>query len=712
MTINIKELFEQEKERFRSKFNGPEYFINRELSWMEFNKRVLHQACRKTVPILERLRFLGITTSNLDEFIMVRFSSVFNKLTAIVVEPEITGMTPEAEYHAVLKEIMAFKHIQQNVYVELRHKLKDNDIDIVSFKNLTNKEKVKVEKIFDKTIYPLLTPITIDTVKDFPLIRSKQLNILACLEDEENPNLNIICLIPVDGGIERMYRVDDEKGDEQRFILVEEIIKNFLHKIFMNKTILYRGSMKINREADIELQKSSDIYIVDRMKQVLIQRKFSRPISMDIDADIPKDVLKFLTRIFNIEKSHVFKAKHIVDTGFLASHQIKDPGFEYDPFTPRYPSVLIGEHDMFTALDNGDIVLHHPYESFGPVVKFLEHAAGDKDVLAIKQTLYRVSSTESPIVEALCRAAEAGKQVSVLLEIKARFDEDRNISLIDKLKISGCRIIYGLEELKTHCKFIVVVRRTKKGIKTYCHIGTGNYNDTTSKIYTDISYFTGSRKIGSDLIAIFNVLSGFSEPRDGIEKISYAPYNLRDTMYKKIDREIENAEKGKRAFITLKLNSLSDVGIIRRLYIASEKGVKIAIFCRGICSMKPINKNIVIKSIVGRFLEHSRIYYFLNDDKPEIYISSADMLTRNLDRRVEILVPVTEQEARNKILENLRHYFNDTVNTYRMKNDGSYELIETETKFNIHEYFMEEAKRNFNVQNVPKFSIRNNGKKT
>ena len=704
--VNFSDVFNRELELIRSKFNSPDYYINRELSWMEFNKRVLHQALRKDVPLLERMKFLGITASNLDEFIMVRFSSVLNKLVREITDVDISGLTPQEEYELLFKEIMQFKVLQEECYAKLKKKLDKNGISISKFNELNKQERSYVEKLFTRLIYPLLTPITFDTTKDFPLIRSKQLNIIVCLEDRSNSNLNVVSIIPIDRGLDRLYKIEVGDRNETKYILLEEIIFNFLHRIFINKTVIYRGCMRIIREADIELDHNQDIYIIDRMRQTLIQREFSTPIFMDIDADIPKQVLKLLIKIFEINKHHVYKAKNIVDLSFLASMPIRDPAYEFDPFSSQYPQELIGEHDMFTAIDNNDIILHHPYESFAPVIKFLEHAADDKDVLAIKQTLYRVSSAESPIVEALCRAAEKGKQVSVILEIKARFDEDRNMSLIDKLKISGCKIIYGIEELKTHCKFIVVVRKSKKGLKTYCHIGTGNYNDKTSTIYTDLSYFTSNHKIGEDLITVFNILSGFSDPRDRINKLFYSPYNIRTKLYDLIDREVEHAQKGKKAFITLKLNSLSDHGIIKKLYEASEQGVKITIFCRGICSMKPINKNIVIRSIVGRYLEHSRIYYFFNNEKPEVFISSADMLTRNLDRRVELLVPITEYGVKGKVLSILKSYFKDTANTYVMNREGFYQLLKSSVEFNVHEYFMQEAINNFKLRSIPKITLK------
>lgn len=704
--LSINDVYAREQKELKSVYNNPEFFINRELSWMEFNKRVLHQSIRKSIPLLERLKFLGITASNLDEFLMVRLSSVMNKMLLENDNVDISGLTAEEEYNALYKEIIKFKHMQEDCYIKLKKKLKKNNKNIVRYKNLSDKEKVHVERLFARSIFPLLTPISFDSTKDFPLIQSRQLCIIVGLEDKKNPYTNVVSIIPIDTGIERLYEIPSDDPEESKYILVEEIIYSQLHRLFVNKEIIYRGCMRIVREADIELDKDKDVHLIDRMRQTLMRRKNSAPVFMDVSGDMPKQFLKVLIKIFEIKKKHVYKANAIVDLSFLTSMPIRDSIYEYDTFDPQYPEELVGEHDMFTSIDNGDVLLHHPYESFDPVVKFLEHAADDKNVLAIRQTLYRVSSEDSPIVEALCRAARKGKQVNVLLEIKARFDEDRNISLVDKLRIAGCKIIYGMEELKTHCKFIIIVRRGKKGLKTYSHIGTGNYNDKTSKIYTDLSYFTSNSKIGEDLLTIFNILSGFSDPRDEINKIFYSPYNIRTKLYDLIDREIRHADKGRQAAITLKLNSLSDKGIIRRLYIASERGVQINIVCRGICSMKPINKNIRIRSLVGRYLEHSRIYHFLNNDSSEIYISSADLLSRNLDRRVEIMVPVSDDESVVKLYNILANYFNDSFNTYIMREDGHYELLEKKKEFNIHEFFMQEALTNSKFKGIPKVSLK------
>jgi len=703
---DINDAYHKEILDLASKFDAPKYYINRELSFLDFNKRVLHQALRKEIPLLEKLKYLGITASNLDEFTMVRFSYLLNKLDLNSDQEELSGLTAMEEYEQTLDEILKFKHLQLQTYEKLVSKLNKNNIHICKFSELSSKEKGYVEKLFSRNIYPLITPITYDTSKELPSLKSRQLNIVVSLKDNHNRNLEVISLITLDKSLDRIYKIESDDIEEDKYILLEEIVFNFLHRIFINKTILYKGCMRILKEANIDLDNDTDIYITDRMKQNLLQRELSQPIFMDVTEDIPKHILKLLVNIFDLNKRHIFKSNMILNLSFLSNSPIKNASLEYVPFSPQFPQELIGEHDMFTAIDTNDIILHHPYESYSPVVNFIEHASVDPNVLAIKQTLYRVSSPDSPIVEALCRAAENGKQVSVLLEIKARFDEDRNISLIEKLKLSGCKLIYGVEEFKTHCKFIIVVRKSNKGLRLYSHLGTGNYNDTTAKIYTDLSYFTSKEKIGEDLLTVFNILSGFSEPTIEVNKLFFSPYNLRSKLYELIDREIAIAKEGNKASITFKLNSLSDKGMIKKLYKASEAGVKINLICRGICSMKAINKNISIRSIVGRFLEHSRIYYFYNSNKPLLFISSADLLTRNLNKRFELLIPLTDAEVRSKLLNILDSYFKDNFNTYLMDDKGCYKLLKDTNVFNIHEYFMNRAIENYKLKNIPKMSFK------
>lgn len=676
-------------------------YLNRELSWLEFNKRVLYQCIRKEVPITERCSFLDITSSNMDEFIMVRLSSVINKFRYGYSRPEISGMYPQDEYFAILKGIKSFKSLQDSCYEYLVGLLESKNIKLVNYKKLNNYEKRYIDNIFYQNIFPLLTPINIDSTNQFPIIKSKQMNIIVSLEDNVNHNLQVISFIPLDGNLDLIYELPG-KSKEKKYILLEEIIYGNLDKIYFNKKIIEYGLVKLLREADIEMSHDESVYIVDRMRQIIHQRKFSDPIFMDITNNLSDPLRKLLLKIFNINKSHVYEFDNTIN--YKALHDINIEGETYQRFTSQYPSELIGELDMFSAIDNGDILLHSPYESYDPVVKLLEHAANDSDVVSIRQTLYRVSSIDSPIIAALCNAASKGKQVTVILEIKARFDEERNISLIDKLKNSGVQLIYGSESYKIHCKFICIVRKSKnkRGFKLYSHIATGNYNDKTANIYTDISYFTSKFKIGIDLLQIFNMLSGFSEPTTDIHKLFFAPYNLRSQLEKNIDNEIKNAKHGKPAIVTIKVNSLSDVNMINKLYEASKAGVRITIFCRGICSMKPINKNIIIRSIVGRFLEHSRIYYFHNNGKSDIYISSADLLTRNLDKRFEILVPIIDNESKSKLMKILSMYYKDTFNSFQMNKHGNYKLINGDT--NIHEIFMKDAIENYKLKSIPKLT--------
>lgn len=682
--------------------SSPDNYINRELSWLEFNKRILHQTIREDVPLLERLRFLGITQSNLDEFIMVRLSSVMNRMELKPFTVDISGITPEDEYQQIYQTIIEMKKSQEEIFQALTKQLHSVDIKISRYMSLSKSDREQMDRIFMRDIFPLVTPISLDTTKDIPLLKSKQLCLVVGLSDDEHDNVNVVSLIPFPEELKRIYQVSG------RYITLEEIVSANLNRIFVNKQVLFKGTVRFLREADIELQSDDDIFITDRMKQTLRQREQSVPIFMDVSSTIPKPIIKLLAKMFHLDKQHIFKWKTMLDYSCFIGGAIHDSMYEYDNFEPQYPEELIGARDMLSAIDEGDILLHHPYESFGPVVKFLEQAAHDSSVLAIKQTLYRVASADSPIVEALCQAAEKGKHVSILLEIKARFDEEKNLSLVDKLKQSGCNIIYGIENLKTHAKFSVIVRQTKKGLQTYCHVGTGNYNNKTSKIYTDLSLFTSNLKIGSDLLSIFNVLSGFSEPRDAINKILYAPYNIRSKFYEMVDREIQYAREGKQAVIILKMNSLSDKGIIRKLYQASESGVMVMLLVRGICSMKPINTNIQIRSLVGRYLEHSRIYYFHNNDNPKVFLSSADMLTRNLDRRVEIMVPVTSSETKSKLIWILTQHFQDTFNTYIMSKKGRYIKAQSELldSINIHQEFMTQAIANYKYRRVPKMSFK------
>lgn len=694
-------IMRQIKKQIDTSFKDSDIYINRELSWIGFNTRVLHQATKKSVPLVERLKFLSISSSNIDEFIMVRLASVLNRIGTP--HKDITGMDAVEEYELILNSLVSFKRSQEQVYKNLVSILEQNKICFSDIKSLTEDEFQETKKIFRKFIYPLLTPISCDSTKDFPLIKSKQLNIIVELEDNINPNLNVLSIIPIPNGLPRVFKIEGDSG-EIKLIMVEDIIRSNLDKIFVNKKIVNMGIMRLLRAADIELDNDTDIYLIDRIKQNLRLRENSTPIYIETK-DISKQALKILTKMLDVSKFNVYKTNSTLDFTFLMDlPDLENDFLHYQKFTPQYPEALIGERDMFSAIDSDDVLLHHPYESYEPVIKFLEHASNDDDVLAIKQTLYRVSSKESPIVNALCRAAENGKSVSVLLELKARFDEGQNLNLIEKLKASGCHITFGIEDLKTHCKFISVIRKSKKGLRIYSHIGTGNYNDKTAKIYTDISLFTSNQSIGEDLIALFNILSGFSDSsHNNIKALYYSPYNIRSTLHKMIDNEIEiSRQTGKQGHIIIKVNSLSDRDIIRKLFQASVNNVKVTIICRGVCSMKPINKNIEIKSVIGRFLEHSRIYYFSNAGKPRLFISSADLLTRNLDRRIEILCPIKNKTTKEKLLNILDVYLKDSVHDYVMDKTGKFVICNKGSEKSPQDIFMKKAESEYKYRNIAK----------
>ena len=597
-------------------------FINRELSWVSFNSRVLYYANDKKVPLNERLKFLAITESNLDEFLSVRFSYAYENQD---IEP----------YKRILDKILDFKRSQKVVWNNMKKYLKEKkDISFIKMKDLNKKEKDKLFDYYQDNIFPLLTPIIINSENYSPNLMSGQLCIGVILEKGNN---NILCIIPISNDIDHIIKIDNK-----RFILIEDIIKEFANKtLFINETILNISSFRLIKDASFVLSHDNSKFIIDRMKDVLNKRKVSEPIFLEIED--------------NKELN------------------------EYEKFENCY--------SLFDALKYEDILLHHPYDSYDTVVRFIEHASMDKHVIAIKQTLYRVSSIDSPIVNALCTAARNGKKVSVLIEIKARFDEENNINLIDKLKDAGVTVLLGTEYLKTHCKMCIVVREENDELKIYSHVGTGNYNEKTATQYTDISYLTSKRKIGIDLLNIFNILSGHSRPDEKLEKISYSPVNLRSTIEKNINREIRNAKKGHKAEIFIKVNSLSDP-IIDKLYKAADSGVKVYIITRSICSILP-RKNLYVKSIVGRFLEHSRIYYFYNNKNPEYYISSADLLTRNLDKRIEVLISLKDSNVIEQIKWIIKVFKEDEYNSFELLSDGTWKHLKG--SFNAHNYFIENS---------------------
>lgn len=684
-------------------FGKPEYFKNRELSWLQFNERVLGEAKDKSIPLFERLKFLGITASNLDEFFMVRVASLKDMVNAKYKKQDIAGLTPEEQLEKINKSAHDLVRQQYAVYNRtLLQLLKQQGFVMIKHhEELSGEQQEFVDAYFEETIYPVVTPMAVDSSRPFPLIRNKSLNIGALLSKKcrESTEEEIeFATVQVPSGLPRIVMLPKGEKDEVFCILLEEIIERNMEKLFLNYSILCAHPYRVMRNADLTIDEDEAEDLLKEIERQLKKRQWGEAIRLEVEDSIDKGLMKILKLELGIREEDIYKINGPLDLTFL-SKLYGTPGFEhlkYPHYIPQPAKEFLNtEEDIFTKIRRGDILLHHPYQSFDPVVDFVRKAARDPKVLAIKQTLYRVSGN-SPIITALTQAAENGKQVSVLVELKARFDEENNIVWARKLEKSGCHVIYGLVGLKTHSKITLVVRMEEDGIRRYVHLGTGNYNDATAKLYTDLGLFTCSEPIGADATAVFNMLSGYSEPLMW-NKLGVAPIWLRDKFYYLINREKENAKKGKEAHIIAKMNSLCDKGIIEALYEASAAGVKIELIVRGICCLKVgisgVSENITVRSIVGNFLEHSRIFYFNNNGKEEVYLASADWMSRNLDRRVELMFPVDKEEIRKEVIEILKVQLADTLKAHVLKDSGEYGKIDKRKKepLNSQDYFCERA---------------------
>lgn len=650
-------------------------FINRELSWLEFDARVLGEAEDVLNPLFERLKFLSITASNLDEFFMVRVASLKDMVNAGYTKKDIAGMTAAEQLAALDERTHAFVKRQYKIYNdELVPALAREGFHIIgSHEELTHEQEIFVDKYFHEDVYPVLTPMAVDSSRPFPLIRNKTLNIAALLKKKNGDDGTEFATVQVPSVLPRFVRLP---GEQDTIILLEEIIERNIDKLFLNYDILCAYPYRIMRNADLSIDEEDAADLLKEIEKQLKKRQWGQAIRLEVQGNIDKQLLKRLKSELNITDSDIYRIDGPLDLTFLMKLY---GSFDYAKLkTPKYmpapvPELMNGKN-IFEAVREGDILLHHPYQTFDPVVDFVRQAANDPGVLAIKQTLYRVSGN-SPIVAALAAAAENGKQVSVLVELKARFDEENNIIWARKLEQAGCHVIYGLVGLKTHSKITLVVRREEDGIRRYVHLGTGNYNDSTAKLYCDMGLFTCSPAIGEDATAVFNMLSGYSEPV-GWNKLSLAPLWLRDRFHYLVEREIRYAREGQEAHIIAKMNSVCDKDIIELMYKASKAGVKIELIVRGICCLIPqlegVSENITVRSIVGTFLEHSRIFYFENGGNPEIYMASADWMSRNLDRRVEIMFPVEDAKLKKEVKHILDVQLADNVKAQLMQPDGSY----------------------------------------
>lgn len=678
-------------------FTKPEYYQNRELSWLKFEHRILNEARDKSIPLLERLKFISIVSSNLDEFFMVRVASLKDMVHAKYKKRDMAGMTASEQLEAISQKTKELVELQYSTYNRsLVPLMQTNHIRVIdSYETLTAEQSAFVDRYFEESVYPVLTPMAVDASRPFPLIRNKTLNIAALLKKQEDDVE--FATVQVPSVLPRIIQIPGTDAEDKCFILLEQVIEKNIDKLFLNYEVLCAYPYRVMRNADLTIDEEEAEDLLKEIQKQLKRRQWGEVIRLEVEHGIDKKLLNILKAELKVANQDIFKINGPIDLTFLMK-MYGTSGCDHlrnRPYTPQQVPEIVPGEDIFETIKKGDILLRHPYQTFDPVVNFIKQAASDPDVLAIKQTLYRVSGN-SPIIASLAQAAENGKQVSVLVELKARFDEENNIVWAKKLEQAGCHVIYGLVGLKTHSKIALVVRKEEDGIRRYVHLGTGNYNDSTAKLYTDCGIFTCNEAIGQDATAVFNMLSGYSEPPSW-NKLTLAPIWLRGKFEKLIAREVKHAKAGRPAHIIAKMNSLCDEGIIRALYEASAAGVKIQLIVRGICSLRTgipgISDNIEVRSIVGNFLEHSRIFYFYNDGNEELYMASADWMPRNLDRRVEILFPVLDEKLQKKVKHILDIELSDTLKAHVMNAEGNYEKIDKRGKvlLSSQQYFCEEA---------------------
>ncbi len=693
-------------------YSRPEYYYNRELSWVAFDHRVLGEARDKTLPLFERLKFLSITASNLDEFFMVRVASLKDMVNAGYKKRDIAGMTAQEQLDQLNTATHELVNMQYSTYNRsLIPLLAQNGLKVIeTHEELEEADKTFVDRYFQDNVYPVLTPMAVDSSRPFPLIRNKSLNLGALVSRKEN-NSGLkkhlfkrssagkeleFATVQVPSVLPRIVHLPDGADGSKRVILLEQIIERNMDKLFLNYNIECVYPFRIMRNADFSIEEEEAADLLKEIEKQLKQRQWGQVIRLEVEDGIDERLLDFLKKELSVEEQDIYEIPGPLDLTVLMKMYGLD-GFEHlktPSYTPRPVAGLAPDANLFDEIRERDILLHHPYETFAPVVDFIKQASRDPEVLAIKQTLYRVSGN-SPIIAALSQAAENGKQVTVLVELKARFDEENNIVWAKKLEKAGCHVIYGLVGLKTHCKITLVVRREEEGIRRYVHLGTGNYNDSTAKLYTDCGILTCNEAIGEDATAVFNMLSGYSEPVSW-NHLALAPLWLKDKFLFLIQREKENALQNRPARIVAKMNSLCDPDVIKALYEAAAAGVKIELIVRGICCLRTgiegTKDNISVRSIVGNFLEHARIFYFENGGNAELYMGSADWMPRNLERRVEILFPVLNPELKEKVWHILDVQLRDTVKAQLLKPDGTYEKVDKRGKelCNAQEQFCKE----------------------
>ena len=652
--------------------NNPEYYINRELSWLRFNLRVLRESGVKAMPLLERLKFVCISASNLDEFFMVRVAGLYNQLENGINKKDAAGLTVEEQLKLIAKSAHMQMKAKYRYLFSILKELRKEGIMLSRVGDVEESGKQWLEEYYREIVYPVLTPMAVDASRPFPFLMNRSLNLAVELINNEGQHSRGFVQVP--SVLPRIIEV--ERCSQRTFVFLEEVIIVHCQDLFKGCEILDIVPFRITRDSDLDVDEEDMENLLKEIEISLRKRKRGASVRLEILKTRNQSIKKFLAENLDLTEQAIYEINGPLDVTcfFKFIKLLNEPKWEFEPFVPQKPLELPKLDNLFDRIREHDILFHHPYESFEAVIKLVSDAANDPNVLAIKQTLYRVSGN-SPIVGALAKAAENGKQVTVLVELKARFDEENNIIWARRLEKAGCHVIYGLMGLKTHAKIILIVRKEPDGIKRYVHLGTGNYNDNTAKLYTDIGIMTANDQFGSDASAFFNLLSGYSDPPVW-NKLVMAPLGLRQKLYELIDNEITQVQKGHEGHIIVKMNSLIDKEITKKLYEASMGGVKIELIVRGICGLKPglpgISENITVRSIVGRQLEHSRIFYFANGGSEQVYLSSADWMPRNLNERVELFFPVESARHIKRIKGILELVLKDNVGAHILQSNGSY----------------------------------------
>lgn len=675
-------------------------YLNRECTWINFNERVVNEAAISSIPLLERVNFLSISASNNDEFFMIRVAGIKHLLAEQITRKDIAGLTPREQFEAIQLMEHSQCRRQYKIYRDVKKRLSAEGIHIISFDEANEEEKLYLEKYVKEEIYPVVTPLAVDTAHFVPFLASLSLNLAVFLQ-REGGGLTKAAVLPVPlKTVPRLIEIPQKRGGHT-FVFCEDLLATYGHLFFPGYIITEIKPFRLTRDADLEISKDAADLLAE-VKKSLKKRKKGAPVRLETDCRVSPAMRHFLKTVADVEEADIYEIDGPVDlTGLFEITSLP----EYDRLRfpaaspqPVWELLPYRKEELWSVVKKHNIMMHHPYETFAAVDDFIYLAAKDPDVLAIKQTLYRVG-TQSAIIDALAEAAENGKEVTVLVEVKARFDEENNIHKARKLEEAGCHVIYGVAGLKTHSKITLVVRRESDGIRRYVHLATGNYNGKTARIYTDVGILTADRAIGEDASAFFNLLSGYFES-PAWKKLAVAPYDLREQLYSSIDREISVAKAGKKAVIIAKMNSLLDRHVIDRLYEASQAGVIVRLIVRGICVLRPgvagLSENISVHSIVGRFLEHSRLFYFYNDGAEDVFISSADWMPRNLNERIELLVPVEYGPHKERIKEILRLNYEDNVNGHIMDQNGEYTYLadnRTGPAVNAQETFQQLAER-------------------